>query len=408
MTPKKRTLFRRYSILIFLLTVVLSAACSQKTAQKENNSAETLVEVSQPSSNLVREENEYLARFESRKSVTLSPRVDGQITAINAVSGDRVNAGQVLVKIEAARQEATVRSAQVQTESRRRAIDRAKSQISSLQADQTGRESNLKLAKIQLERTRSLQAKGVVSRQELDEAENNYQTAVANLSAANSRVQAQKAEIAQFQEDAKQADEMLSEEQAQLQYYEIIAPFGGVVGDIPVKVGDYVSPTTSLLTVTVNQPLEVYISIPVEKAAKLRVGLPLELIAPNGEELGTSRAFFVAPGAEGSEQTILLKAIYQNSARKIRVGEWGRARIVWSQDSGLWIPAKAVYRLAGQEFLFVAKRENERWVARQIPVRLGEPNNEVYPVIEGLRADDSVIVSGIQNLSDGAAVSIKD
>jgi multidrug efflux pump subunit AcrA (membrane-fusion protein) len=392
---------------ILLVPVIFSVSCSSGSNATPGGFPPPLVEVSKASSDLVREESEYIARFESRKSVTLSPRVGGLVRAINTTSGNVVGNGQVLIRIEASQQEAAVRSAASGSESRSRVIDQARSQLESLESEKISRESNLKLAKIQLERTRSLLSNGVVSRQDLDIAENAYQTAVASLGAINGQIRSQKASIAQAQNDAKQAGEMLSEQRAQLRYYDISAPFAGVVGDIPVKVGDYVSPATQLMTITVNQPLEAYIFIPVEKSSKLRTGMSVELLAPDGKELGPSRVFFVAPGAEGGAQTILVKAEYANADGRIRVGESGQARIVWAQDSGLWIPATAVSQLAGQNFVFVARQENGQWSAHQVPVKLGEPTNNKYPVIEGITAEDEVVVAGGQNLVDKMPIAIK-
>lgn len=394
--------------LVLLIPIVFTASCSSSSADGPGGAfPPPLVEVGKATSDLVREESQYMARFESRKSVTLSPRVGGIIRSINTASGNVVGGGQVLIRIEASQQEAAVRSAAVSIESRSRVIDQARSQLAALESDKISRESNLKLAKIQLERTRKLQSQGVVSREELDIAENNYQTAVSSLGAINGQIQAQKASIAQTQSDAKQAGELLSEQRAQLRYFDISAPFAGVAGDIPVKVGDYVSPTTQLMTITVNQPLEAYIYVPVEKSSKLRTGMPVELIAPDGRELGSSRVFFVAPGAQGSDQTVLIKAEYTNADGRIRVGESGQARIVWSQDSGLWIPVTAVTQLAGQNFVFVAKQENGQWSAHQIPVKLGEPTNSKYPVVEGITADDEIVLTGTQNLFDKMPITIK-
>ena len=394
-------------MLVLLIPVIFSASCSSGADAQAGGFPPPLVEVGKATSDLVRDESEYIARFESRKSVTLSPRVGGIIRSINTTSGNAVGGGQVLIRIEASQQEAAVRSAAAGIDSRSRVTDQARSQLASLEADKIARESNVKLSKIQLERTRSLQSKGVLSRQELDIAENNYQTSVSSLAAINAQIQSQKASIAQSQNDTKQAGEMLSEQRAQLRYYDVSAPFTGVVGDIPVKVGDYVSPTTQLMTITVNQPMEAYIFIPVEKSSKLRTGMPVELIAPDGRELGQSHIFFVAPGAEGGDQTVLIKAEYANPDGRIRVGEWGQARIVWSQDSGLWIPTTAVTQLAGQNFVFVAKQENGQWSAHQIPVKLGEPTNSKYPVIEGVTADDELIIAGTQNLFDKTPITIK-
>ncbi len=392
---------------VLLTSLLLTSSCSSGAEAQTGGFPPPLVEVGKATSDIVRDESDYMARFESRKSVTLSPRVGGIIRSINTVSGNAVGGGQVLIRIEASQQEAAVRSAAVGIESRSRTIDQARAQLAALEADKIARESNLKLAKIQLDRTRSLQGKGVVSRQELDIAENNHQTAVASLGAINAQIQAQKATIAQSQNDVKQAGEELSEQRAQLRYYDISAPFTGVVGDIPVKVGDYVSPTTQLMTITVNQPLEAYIYVPVEKSSKLRTGMAVDLIAPDGRELGQSRIFFVAPGAEGSEQTVLIKAEYGNPDARIRVGEWGKARIIWSQDSGLWVPAAAITRLASQEFVFVAKQENGQWSAHQVPVKLGNPTNSSFPVLEGITAEDEVIISGTQNLFDKMPINIK-
>lgn len=396
-----------FPLSVLLFPLLLGASCSTGGEAQTGAFPPPQVEVGKASSDIVREESDYMARFESRKSVTLSPRVGGIIRSINTTSGNSVGGGQVLIRIEASQQEAAVRSAAVGIESRSRATDQARSQLASLEADKIARESNLKLAKIQLDRTRSLQGKGVVSRQELDIAENNHATAIASLGAINAQIQAQKATIAQSQNDVKQAGEELSEQKAQLSYYDISAPFTGVVGDIPVKVGDYVSPTTQLMTITLNQPLEAYIFVPVEKSSRLRAGMVVDLIAPDGRELGQSRVFFVAPGAEGNEQTVLIKAEYGNPDARIRVGEWGKARIIWSQDSGLWVPAAAITRLASQEFVFVARQENGQWSAHQVPVKLGNPTNSSFPVLEGITAEDEVIISGTQNLIDKMPINIK-
>lgn len=398
---------KRWSSLSALLIPALFTISCSKGSNTQGGFPPPVVEVGKATSDLVRQESKYQARFESRKSVTLSPRVGGIIRSINTSSGNAVGGGQVVIRIEASEQEAAVRSAAAGSESRARVIDQARAQLAALESEKISRESNLRLAKIQLDRTRSLQSQGVASRQDLDIAENTYQTSVASLGTINEQIKSQKASIAQTQNDANQAREQLSEQRAQLRYYDVAAPFAGVVGDIPVKVGDYVSPSTQLMTITVNQPLEAYIYVPVEKSAQLRAGMSVELIAPDGKELGPNSIFFVAPGAEGADQTILVKAEYPNSDNRIRVGEMGQARVVWGQDSGLWIPATAVSQIAGQNFVFVAKLENATWIAHQIPVKLGEPTNSKYPVIEGITAQDEVVIAGGQNLFDKMPITIK-
>src|SRR6478672_818011 len=159
---------------VFLISMILTTSCSSSGDAQAGAFPPPLVEVGKATSDTVRDESQYIARFESRKSVTLSPRVGGIIRSINTTSGNAVGGGQVLIRIEASQQEAAVRSAAAGIESRSRVIDQARSQLASLESEKISRESNLKLTKIQLQRTQKLQRQGDVSRQDLDVAENNY------------------------------------------------------------------------------------------------------------------------------------------------------------------------------------------------------------------------------------------
>ena len=57
--------------------------------------------------------------------------------------------------------------------------------------------------------------------------------------------------------------------------------------------------------------------------------------------------------------------------------------------------------------MFLAKQENGKWSAHQVPVKLGSPTNSSYPVLEGITAEDEVIISGVQNLFDKMPINIK-
>ena len=111
----------------------------------------------------------------------------------------------------------------------------------------------------------------------------------------DSRISAQKASILQAEKDLQQAEANTEQQQVQLQYYQITAPFDGTVGDIPVKVGDFVNTSTQLVTITQNRPLEVKISVPMDKGPELRKGIPVELLNTQGQVIGTSRVFFISP-----------------------------------------------------------------------------------------------------------------
>src|SRR5207302_1939155 len=94
----------------------------------------------------------------------------------------------------------------------------------------------------------------------------------------------------------------------QLAYYQIRAPFAGIVGDIPVHLGDYVSQTTMLTTVDENSGLEAYIYLPTERAGELKTGLPVELLDTNGTVLAKSTVSFLSPQVDNGIQSVLAKA----------------------------------------------------------------------------------------------------
>ena len=128
-----------------------------------------------------------------------------------------------------------------------------------------------------------------------------------------------------------ESNEALTDTQKQqLAYYDIRAPFNGVVGDIPVHLGDYVSPTTLLTTVDENADLEAYIYIPTERAAQIRQGLPVDILDGTGKTLVKSRISFLSPQVDNGLQSILAKAEVPRTAEILRNQQLVTARVTWS------------------------------------------------------------------------------
>src|SRR5208283_1458559 len=161
--------------------------------------------------------SEYVSTIKSRRSATLQPQVDGRLTQIGVRSGDRVQSGQVLMEIDPLHETAAVASA--------KATERQKKAVYDFNSTE-------------IERQKKLFDAGVTSRDVYDQAQQAFDNAKADYEAAV---------------ETRKTDE------EQLAYYTIRAPFDGIVGDIPVHVGDYVSPSTMLTTVDERRDLEAYI-----------------------------------------------------------------------------------------------------------------------------------------------------
>ena len=311
----------------------------------------------------VDDSSEYVATLKSRDSAVIMPQVEGLITQIFVHSGDRVSEGGGLMEIDPLKQQATVKS---------------------LESSRAAERAQLALAKQQYERAEGLSQAGVVSKQDLDQAK-------ATLDAAQAQMDS--------------LDAQVREQQVQLRYYKVVAPRGGIVGDIPVRVGDRVTTQTQLTTLDQPGNLEVYVYVPIERSLRLKMGLPVQVLDSNGKVLAGTRVSFVSPQVDNSTQTVLVKARIANENDALRQSQFIRARIVWGTRQNPQIPILAVSRLAGQYFAFVAEPQNGgAFVARQRPLAIGQTVGNDYEVREGIKPGDKVIISGTQFLLDGVPV----
>jgi RND family efflux transporter MFP subunit len=226
----------------------------------------------------------------------------------------------------------------------------------------------------------------------------------------NPKLKRNKAAVAEAEKSLQQALANTNQQQVQLQYYRVTAPFAGTVGDIPVKLGDFVNTSTQLATITQNRPLEINLSVPIERASELRNGMLVELINAQGQTIGTSRVFFISPKANNENRMIQVKALYDNENNKLKADEYIRARVIFSERSGVVIPTSAVARIAGQNFVFIEQTQKSpqgktQLVAKQKRVELGNIKGNNYQVLKGLQPGERIVVSGLLNLQDGAAIN---
>jgi len=159
-----------------------------------------------------------------------------------------------------------------------------------------------------------------------------------------------------------------------------------------------------LTTVDENQDLEAYIYVSTDRAAQVKMGLPVDLLDETGAVLAHSTIDFVSQQVDNNLQGILAKAPIPKSSERLRNGQIVNARITWSTSPTPTVPVLAVTRIGGQTFVYVAAQQGSGYAAHQVAVTLGEPVGNLYPVQAGLRTGDRVILSGIQLLQEGVPV----
>ncbi len=346
-------------LIVIIVTVIIHVTQKDIEPEKTIVNVETLKPVEYENAQV------YQGVLISRQSVLLQPQVSGQISDINVKAGDKVKKGQLLLVIDPRKQEALLNSFKVK---------------------QSALLLNYETAKTQFERYSDLYAKKTVSKQDLENYENAYKKA---------------------KSDYETNEAQIKEQSVELGYHRITAPFAGTVGDIPVKVGDHVTPETKMLSVTQNETLELNVGLPADKVFDIKKGLPVHILDNQDKVAVTSTLSFISPRVDSSTQTILTKSILKNRDGILKADQSVKVKVIYNKASGLLIPVSAKTHLVGQDFVYVVKEENGRHIVKQTPIILGEIQNDKYVVKKGLKAGDCIVVRGIQKLYDGAEVKIE-
>lgn len=432
----------------------------------------------------VQESSEFIGSLEASLSVPIKPQVQGRITQIFVKEGTRVQQGQVIISLQsddvqaqlrqkqAGLEQAQANLAELKAGTRREVVLQAKAQLAQAQAKYqdavsgslpqqiqqaeaqvNSAQSDLVLAQARATRYQQLTKEGATSQDSLDEYVKNKGSAEATLVAAQKNLeQLRKSrtaniqqlgaaleqqkqnyqqqvngnrpeDIAQGRSQVSQAAAQVQSAEVQVQYTKVLAPFTGIVGNIPVRVGQYVGQGDHLTTLTKNDSLELNISIPLNQARKLRLGLPVQILDVQGQPTARGKISFISPNASSDSQTVLVKANFGNSRNRLLNLQSLQTKVIWNEHRGILIPVTAVSRLGGETFVFVAGAPTEKpkseapqekpkaqtlapsLVAQQKSVKLGAIEGNNYQVIEGLKAGDKIVVSGILSLTNGAPIT---
>lgn len=346
-----------------LVFVVAAGGCGKKKEEAHGPAKPRAVEVLTLAAQPVRTTGEYLGSLLSRGSVSVLPQVAGYIRAIHVRPGMSVAAGAPLVDIDARDENAALNSASAQAESA---------------------ETQRVLAEAMLRRAESLYKEGLATAQEIDQRK-------ADLAAATAAVRVAGATIAQ--------------RKVALSNRTIRAAIPGVIGDVNVRIGDYVQATSQLTSLARAESLELSVSVPAARARSLAIGAPLEVLADDGSVLLTSSVSYLAPEADPRTQLVEVKSTFDNSVR-LRPSELVRVRLVYSTETVLQVPLLAVQRQAGRAFAFVVVPKGTGLAVERRLIQLGALRQNGYLVTGGLVEGDRIATSSLMQLKDGAAITI--
>ncbi|MFK8182795.1 MAG: efflux RND transporter periplasmic adaptor subunit [Phormidesmis sp.] len=366
--------------------------------------------------------SEFVGILDAQTGVSLQPEANGRVVQIFVSSGDRVAAGDPIVQLSADGTQSDYNAALSNVTAVSAARDAAEAQLRAALERKAQLEADLALQRSDYDRTAMLVSRGALAQEQLDQVVRDRAVAQAALSSAEQEIQALAASRDQANATLAQANANATATQQQLLDKTVTAPVAGIVGDIPIKLGDYVMPGSPLATITQNADLDLEISVPVDDAPRLRAGMPVELMLFGSDEVvSTGNIRFVSPTTDAGTQTVLAKARFASPKQPLQDDQRLEVRVIWDERPGILVPTTAISRMGGQTFVFVpgepelpadgaadgpadAQGGPPSLVAKLVSVQLGALQGNEYQVLEGLSPGDTVITSGLLNLRDGVPI----
>jgi len=284
----------------------------------------------------------------SDEAVIVRPEIAGRVAEIAFQEGQRVERGQRLVRLDDSVQRAD--------------LERAR--------------ANLTLSRSKFERAVDLRAKGFISSQAKDEAENNFKVAQADAELAAAR----------------------------LAKTEIKAPFGGIIGLRSVSVGDYVKEGQDIVNLEEIDPLKVDFRVPEVFLSRVKAGQVLQITMDAlPDRTWPGKVFAINPLVDASGRAIAIRAQVPNADGKLRPGMFARVRLLTSEErESLVIPEESIFPVGDEKYVY--KVVDGR--AMRQKVEIGQRRDGKVEILGGLAATDTVVIAGVVKLRDGAVVRV--
>jgi membrane fusion protein (multidrug efflux system) len=288
-------------------------------------------------------------QVEAVQSIELRPEVEGRLVDILVKEGTTVPRGAALFRIDDAE---------------------LKAQVARAEADRD-------LAQQSLQRTRELQAQRASSQADLERAEATFRSSDASLDLLKVR----------------------------LDRTTVRAPFGGVMGQRFVSLGDYITSSTKLATLQTVDPQRAVFQVPERYATALKRDQRITFqVAALQDRQFEGRVDFVDPVVQLPGRTITVKAVVANPRGELQPGMFVEVRLETARrPDAVVIPEEAILSLQQESFAWVVV---DGKASRRV-VALGVRTPGFVEVTDGVRAGEEVVVGGVEKMAEGAPVATK-
>lgn len=322
-------------------------------------------------------ENSYPATIKGKTDIDIRPQVTGFITKVHVDEGQRVHKGQVLFTLD-----------QVQFQA---AVDQAQASVNAAQ-------TAVNTSKMTADTKKQLLDKNIISQYEYQVADNNLQSARAQLA---------------------QAQAALTTARKNLAYTVVTAPSDGVVGTIPNREGSLASPSSAqpLTTISDNSQVYAYFSLTEKDLLNLTNNGSRSLQAaidsmPAVQLRLADGTIFPAEGKVATVSGVIdnttgaasVRALFNNANGMLRSGSTGAVLIPDTKTDVIVIPQKATFELQDRRYAYIVTDSN---VVKSVPITVDtNTDGKNFVVTSGLKAGDKIAVEGVgTTLKDGLTIN---
>ncbi len=341
---------KQFFVYISLLGLVYQTGCTSKGAKRE---ATISYAITSPLKVDTSFSKDYVAQIRSIRNIEIRAQEKGFLQNIYVDEGQQVKAGQVLFRIMPKMYEAELQKAEAET----------------------------RAAEIELQNTKALVEKNVVSPNE----------------------QA----MAQAKLDQARAETALA--QLHLSFTEIRAPFDGSIDRIPKKLGSLIDEGELLTSLSDNSQMFAYFNVSepeyldYQTNVKNRGAAQVNLLLANNTQLKyRGQVETIESEFDNETGNIAFRAKFPNPDRLLRHGETGKVLMTMPLHGALLIPQKATYEIQDKKFVFVVDKNNTVH-SRNINI-LGELP-DIYIIESGLAENENILLEGVQKVKDDERIN---
>jgi len=296
-------------------------------------------------------EIEALGTLKANQNVVLTSTVTEYVTAIHFEDGQRVQSGELLVEMDATEELAIKQEEQ------------ARSSEAGRQVDRLTRLSN----------------SGATSASTLDAQKLDLQTSQARIKAIDS----------------------------QIRQRQIVAPFGGILGQRDISIGTLVQPGTLITTIDDDSIMKLDFAVPEVFLSAIEAGVEIEASTKVWPEVFQGKVASISSRVDPVTRSIMVRALINNEDKKLRPGMLMRVQLQSNPRNTLVIPEESVITQGRKQFVYTINENADATSVNLAPVSLGVRRKGEVEILDGLSAGDRVVTHGISRVRQGTRVVIK-